>query len=192
MALHPAVLVVPSAAVLFLVGCRQEMYDQPRVEPFEGSSFFSDGLADRPAVEGTVPREGLQLYELFFHGREDGEFARRFPFPVTRDLLERGRERYDIYCAICHDRAGMGRGMAVQRGFRPPPSLHDDRLRETSPGYLFDVITNGFGAMIDYADRIEPRDRWAVVAYIRVLQARRSVHESDLPEHVRRELAEAR
>ena len=166
------------------------MYDQPRYEPFEGNASFADRRSNRPQVEGTVARGGLELDELLHRGTENGELAGRFPFPVTAEVLERGRERYDIYCSVCHDRTGSGRGMVVQRGFRQPSSFHEDRLRQASPGYYFDVITNGFGAMIDYADRIEPRDRWAVVAYVRALQASRNVPLEELPEDVRRRLSE--
>jgi len=175
-----------------VASCRQDMHDQPRYEPYEGNASYADGRGDRPQVEGTIARGQLALDQLFHTGKEDEEFAARFPFPVTAEVLERGRERYDIYCAVCHDRTGYGKGMAVQRGFRQPASFHEDRLRESPPGYFYDVITNGFGSMYDYADRIAPRDRWSIVGYIRALQASQNVPVDTLPESVRMRLSEAR
>ncbi len=157
-------------ACLLVAACRQDMHDQPRFEPLEGSSFFPDGRAMRPQVEGTVARGELSFATHFTTGMIDGKPAEFFPDPLTRSLLERGRERYDIFCSVCHDRAGYGQGMAVRRGLKQPPSLHVDRLREAPPGYFFDVITNGFGAMYDLSDRIPVEDRWAIVAYVRALQ----------------------
>jgi mono/diheme cytochrome c family protein len=186
---RPSFILVVAA---LLTACRQDMHDQPRYEPLEGNPTYSDGRADRPQVEGTVARGQLTLDTLLHTGKEDGEFAARFPFPITAEVLERGRERYDIYCSVCHEYTGYGMGMAVQRGFRQPTSLHDDRLREAPPGYFFDVITNGFGAMYDYADRITPRDRWAIVSYIRALQASQHVPVETLPESVRQQLSEAK
>lgn len=177
---------------LLIASCRQDMHDQPRKEPYEGNTHYADGRSDRPQVEGTIARGQLQTDELLFTGKEGGELALRFPFPVTARVLERGRERFDIYCAVCHERTGYGLGMAVQLGFRQPTSFHDDRLREAPPGYFFDVITNGFGAMFDYSDRILPRDRWAIVSYIRALQASQNVPVDTLPERIQRELSEAR
>lgn len=168
------------------------MHDQPRYEPYEGNASYADGRGDRPQVEGTIARGRLELDELFHAGKEDGELAARFPFPITAEVLERGRERYDIYCAVCHDRTGYGDGIAVQRGFPRPASFHEDRLRAAPPGYYYDVITSGFGAMYDYADRISPRDRWSIVGYIRALQASQNVPVDTLPESVRLRLSEVR
>lgn len=178
--------------VLALVSCRQDMHDQPRYEPYEGNDSYADGRSDRPQVGGTIARGQMMLDELLHTGKEHGEFAARFPFPVTAEVLERGRERYDIYCSICHDRTGYGRGLAVQGGFRPPSSFHEDRLREASPGHFFDAITNGFGTMYDLRDRINPRDRWAIVGYIRALQASQNVPLQTLPESVQSQLSEVR
>ncbi len=158
------------AALGLVAACRQDMHDQPRYEPYEPSAFFADGRSVRPQVEGTVARGELAQDEHLLLGRVGGEFATSFPFEITAEIMERGRERYAIFCAPCHDQLGNGHGMIVQRGLRAPSSFHVERLREAPPGYFFDVVTNGFGAMFDYADRIEPRDRWAIVAFVRALQ----------------------
>jgi hypothetical protein len=143
------------------------MHDQPRLEPLQESAFFADGRASRPLVEGTVARGHL-----------------RDPLPLTPELLARGRERFDIFCTPCHDRTGSGNGIVVQRGFRRPESYHSERLRAAPDGYFFDVMTNGFGTMLDYRERITPRDRWAIVAYVRALQLSQSALLTDLPAEV--------
>jgi mono/diheme cytochrome c family protein len=176
-------------------GCRQDMHDQPKLEPYEASSFFADGRASRPRIEGTIPR-GSPLVDRDTH-LEDGKDAQgklvaTFPYPVTKDVLERGRERYDIYCAPCHAKTGDGDGMIVRRGYRRPPSMHEARLREISAGHLFDVMTNGFGAMPDYRAQIATRDRWAIVAYIRALQASRAATIADVPADQRAALEAAK
>lgn len=171
-------------------GCRQDMHDQPRYEPLESSRFFEDGRASRPRVEGTVARGHLELDEHFYTGQVGSDYVSSFPFAVTRPVLERGRERYEIFCSPCHDRLGNGNGMIVQRGFRRPPSFHDERLLSAPPGYFFNVITNGFGAMTDYSARVPPRDRWAIAAYIRALQYSRRVSLSELSAEERRRLEE--
>ena len=165
-------LAIALVATLGTAACTpdQKMARQPSYRPLEASDFFEDGRASRPLVEGTVARGHLQDDEVTATGRSGAEFSRALPVPVTRALLDRGRQRYDIYCAPCHDRVGDGGGMAVLRGFPKPPSLHIDRLREVRPGYLFDVITRGFGRMPSYASQVPAADRWAVVAYVRALQ----------------------
>ena len=180
------------AGTLVLGSCRQDMHDQPRYEPQEGNPTFADGRGDRPQVEGTIARGQLVVDQLLHTGKEAGAFSARFPFPVTEETLQRGRERYDIYCSACHDRTGSGSGMAVQRGFLQPTSFHDERLRKAPPGYFFDVITNGFGAMYDYADRITPTDRWAIVSYVRALQASSNVPVESLPEKIQQQMSETR
>lgn len=150
--------------------CRLDMHEQPRYESYEASPFFPDGRASRVPPRGTVARGQLRDDRLFYTGQLDGRDSELFPTPVTRELLERGRERYDIYCSPCHDRVGTGQGIIVRRGMKQPPSLHIVRLREVPPGYLYNVITQGFATMYGYASRIPPEDRWAVVAYIRALQ----------------------
>lgn len=183
------VLVVVLAAVLsFVVGCRQDMHNQPKYRPLRESDFFHDARSARPPVPGTIARGQLRLDEPFFTGKSQGTFVATFPFPITREVLERGRERYDIYCSVCHDRTGYGRGMVVQRGFRQPPSFHTDRLRQAPVGYLFNIITNGFGQMPDYASQIEPRDRWAIVAYIKALQLSQDARLADVPAANREQL----
>jgi hypothetical protein len=168
-------------ALLLLAACGGDMSDQPREKPFAASDFFGDGRSARPLVEGTVARGHLDLDEHLNEGKVDGKDATTFPFPVDRAVLERGRERFDIFCAVCHDRAGYGNGMVVRRGFRRPPSFHIDRLRKAPPGYLFGVITKGFGTMASYADRVPVRDRWAIVAYLRALQLSQDATPDDVP-----------
>jgi hypothetical protein len=166
----------------FLTGCRQDMQDQPKYIPLRPSTFFADGRSERPFVEGTVARGHLNADSVFYTGKIDGKPVEGFPFPVTRDVLNRGRERFNIYCSPCHDQLGNGNGMIVRRGYRHPPSYHIDRLRQIQDGYIFDVITNGFGAMPDYASQIPAADRWAIVAYIRVLQYSQHAPLTDVPE----------
>lgn len=163
-------------------GCRLDMHDQPKYKSYKASEFYDDGRASRQPPRGTVPFGGAQQDQHFFTGMINGKPAAEFPFPVTRQLLERGRERFNIYCAPCHDRTGTGQGMIVQRGMKLPPSYHITRLREAPPGYFFDVMTRGFGAMYSYASRISPHDRWAIVAYIRALQLSQHATIGDIPQ----------
>jgi mono/diheme cytochrome c family protein len=163
------------------MGCRQDMQDQPRYDPLERSAFFADERAARPLVEGVVARGQLSQDAHFYTGKSGGELVDTLPVAVTRAALERGRERFDIFCSPCHGRVGDGAGMIVQRGYRRPSSFHIDRLREAKVGYLFDVITHGFGVMPAYAAQISPRDRWAIVAYIRALQLSQNARLSDVP-----------
>lgn len=172
-----------------LTGCRQDMQDQPKYVPLRPSSFFADGRSGRPRVEGTVARGELHANTAFYTGRIDGKPVEAFPFPITRAVLDRGQERFNIYCSPCHDRLGTGNGMIVRRGYRHPPSYHIDRLRQVPVGYLFDVITNGLGAMPDYAAQIAPRDRWAIVAYVRALQLSQHASPQDVPPGERATLA---
>lgn len=157
------------------------MHDQPRYEPLEASTFFADGASSRAPVEGTVARDELQADAYLYTGKVDGTLGQALPFPLTRQLLEHGQERYNIYCTPCHDRVGNGEGIIVRRGFRRPPSFHQARLREAPLAHYFDVITNGFGAMMDYAAQLTPRDRWAVAAYIRALQLSQHASLDDVP-----------
>jgi mono/diheme cytochrome c family protein len=168
-----------------LAGCRQDMHDAPRYDALEGSVFFADGRSARPLVEGTVARGRLQADDHLYRGLVDGEPAPTFPFELSRDDLERGRERFGIFCAPCHDRTGSGNGMIVQRGFKRPPSYHIERLREATPGYLFDVITRGYGAMYGLADRVPAEDRWRIVGWIRVLQRSQRGTLQDVPPEAR-------
>ena len=148
------------------------MYDQPKYEPHEATAFFDNGLTSRAPIEGTVARGQLLFDQHLATGMVNGEPATALPdaVPFNKDLLERGQERFDIYCSPCHGRTGQGNGMIVQRGLKQPPSFHEDRLREAALGHYFDVMTNGFGAMYSYASRIPVKDRWAIAAYVRALQ----------------------
>lgn len=188
------VLALALLTSLVLGGCRepQKMGDQPYYEPFEGSEFFADGLASRHPPEGTVARGARERGTLFYTGKIGGKLADAFPFPVTRQVLERGRERYDIFCSPCHDRVGTGVGMIVRRGYRQPPSFHSEKLRKTPAGEFFEHITFGFGAMPSYAAQIRPEDRWAVVTYIRALQLSRNARLADLAPEDRRKLEEVK
>jgi mono/diheme cytochrome c family protein len=170
-------------------GCRQDMHDQPKFIPLRASDFYSDQRSARPIVDGTVARGLLGEDELLETGKVNGQPATDFPFPVTAQVLARGRERYDIFCAPCHDRTGRGDGMVVRRGYRQPPSYHIDRLRQAPVGHFFDVITNGFGAMPDYKEQVPVRDRWAIIAYIRALQLSEHATLNEVPPDQRNGLA---
>lgn len=172
--------------------CRQDMHDQPRYKPLAGSTFFEDGRSARPLVEGTVARGHLKTDEHLYTGKVNGQFVDQFPMPVNRALLERGRERYTIFCSVCHGPDGGGQGMIVQRGFKQPPSLHEPRLRQQPAGYFFGVMTNGIGTMYSYASRITPEDRWAIAAYIRALQLSQNATLDDVPPDERQRLEAAR
>jgi mono/diheme cytochrome c family protein len=167
--------------LLILAGCRQEMYDQPKVKPLGESDFYSDLRSARPQVEGTVARGQVHEDTYFYTGRIGPNPGDYMPFPVTEEVLARGHERFNIYCAPCHSRIGDGKGMVPSRGFpRMPPTFHQDRLRKAPLGYIFDVATNGFGIMPDYASQIPPRDRWCIVAYIRALQLSQNATQADV------------
>jgi mono/diheme cytochrome c family protein len=179
--LQAAWLLMIALVVVAGVGCRQDMHDQPKYRPLRESTFFADGLSARPVVAGTVPRGYLHDDELLNRGRVEGQIAEVFPFAIDAAVMARGRERFDIFCSPCHGATGTGDGMVVRRGFRRPPPLADERLRKAPPGHFFDVMTNGFGAMPDYAAQIRPADRWAVTAYIRALQLSAHATLADVP-----------
>ena len=164
-----------------LAGCRQDMHDAPRYEPLEATTFFADGRSSRMLVANTVPRGLLREDTHLNEGKVDGRLATTFPMPVTADVMARGQERFNVFCSPCHGRTGSGNGMVVQRGFRAPPSYHEDRLRNAPVGYFFDVMTNGFGAMQDYASQVPVADRWAIAAYIRALQLSQRATLADVP-----------
>src|SRR5215831_3858157 len=182
-----AVIVVMAVAVL-ASGCRRDMQDQPKYIPLRASAFFPDDRSARPLVEGTVARGHLHADTLLETGKIGNDDATVFPFAVNGDVLARGRERYDIYCSPCHGRTGAGDGMIVRRGFRRPPSYHDERLRSAPVGHFVDVMTNGFGAMADYRQQVEARDRWAIAAYIRALQLSEHATLADVPPEERGKL----
>jgi hypothetical protein len=163
---------------------RQDMADQPKNRPLSPSTFFADGRSERPLVENTVPRGSLEndVYNV------SKDYA-GFPLAVDEKLLRRGEDRYKVFCTPCHGLQGDGNGMAAVRGMKHPPSYHIDRLRQAPNGYFYDVISNGFGVMYSYSERIAPRDRWAIIAYLRALQLSRNAKVSDLPESLREKLA---
>jgi mono/diheme cytochrome c family protein len=171
-----------------LGACRQDMHDAPRYEPLEEATFFRDGGASRVLVANTVARGQLREDDHFYTGRVNGQLATEFPMTVTTDVMARGQERFNVFCSPCHGRTGEGNGVIVQRGFRQPPSYHEDRLVNASPGYFFDVMTNGFGAMQDYAAQVPVADRWAIAAYIRALQYSRRATPDDVPAERRGEM----
>jgi Cytochrome C oxidase, cbb3-type, subunit III len=171
-----------------LQACQQDMADQPRYKPLAPSAFFEDGRSARPLVPGTVAQGHLNEDEHLYTGRVGGKLVETFPFPITRQVLDRGHERFNIFCSPCHGRLGDGQGMVVRRGFSAPPSYHIERLRNAPVGYFFEVITKGFGRMYDYADRIPVRDRWTIVAYIRALQLSQNARIEDVPEAERAKL----
>jgi mono/diheme cytochrome c family protein len=164
------------------------MQDQPKYKPLAESRFFADGRASRPIPAGTIARDEWADNEAYHTGESNGQFLEAIPVPVTLDLLHRGRDRFEIFCSPCHARSGDGNGMVAQRGLRAPANLHTDRLRAVPPGYIFQVITNGYGAMGDYDDQVPVDDRWAIVAYIRALQLSRDATMNDVPPEARAQL----
>lgn len=167
--------------VFALAGCRLDMHVQPYFKPLQENDFYGDKRSSRPTIQGTVARGQLDEDSYFYTGKIAGKEGDAFPFPVTERVMERGRERYNIYCSPCHSRVGDGNGMIPQRGFKQPPSYHIDRLRKAPNGHFFSVMTNGFGAMGDYSAQVPPQDRWAIVAYIRALQLSQNAARNDLP-----------
>jgi len=175
-----------AASLSFGNGCeylRQDMANQPKNRPLSPSEFFADGRSERPLVENAVARGALADDELFLP-----KDSTNFPLPVDLKLLERGEERYKIFCSPCHGLQGDGNGMVAVRGMKQPPSYHQDRLRQAANGYFYDNITNGFGQMLGYSAQIPPRDRWAIIAYIRALQLSRNAKAADLPAELREKL----
>jgi mono/diheme cytochrome c family protein len=175
---------------LCLAGCEQQMAEQPRYDPLEPSTFFTDGQSARPLVPGTVARGDLREDTHLYAGITGGAPANAFPFAITAEVLKRGQERYNIFCSPCHARTGTGDGMIVRRGFTRPASFHIDRLRNVPPGYVFNVISHGMGAMPDYRHQIGANDRWAIVAYIRALQLSYNATLTDVPPEKLNSLAE--
>jgi len=171
-----------AALALAPLGCkREDMHNQPRNEWQEESDFFANGMAARPQVEGTMATVQLMSTSPLLTTRAPGGgYSQAYPFEITRGALERGRQRFDIYCSMCHGATGYGDGMVVQRGFVRPPSFHIDRLRAAPPGYFVEVITHGFGAMYSYNDRVIPEDRWKIAAYVKTLQLSQSAEAAAL------------
>ena len=167
------------AATLVLAGCRQDMHNEPKFIPQRGTTFFASGRSVRPQVENTVARNQMDVDAYFYTGIVDGKEGDGLPVPLTMATIERGQERFNIYCAPCHSRVGNGAGMIVQRGYRPAGNLHMDRLRNAPLGHFYTVMTNGYGAMPDYSAQLTPADRWAIAAYIRALQLSQDAKPSD-------------
>lgn len=187
----PAIFYLLSSILIALgaMGCRRDMFQQPSERPFERSDFFRDDqMASRQLPPHTIALGQLEDDEAFYTGKVGTNLVTTFPFPITREVLVRGQERFDIYCAPCHGRTGEGNGIIPQRGYPLPPSYHIDRLRDAPVGHFFDVITHGYGVMYSYGSRVEPEDRWAIAAYIRALQLSHDIKISDLPAQERAQL----
>jgi mono/diheme cytochrome c family protein len=179
-------LVLAAVCLLAAGGCgtlRQDMANQPRQNPLSPASFFQDDRSERPIIDNTVVRGATEEDALFVP-----KDSNTFPLPLTQELLARGQDRYNIFCSPCHGLQGDGQGMVTMRGMKHPPTYHQDRLRNEPNGYFFDVITYGFGAMNGYSAQLEPRDRWAIVAYVRALQLSRDAHVGELPTNLREKL----
>jgi mono/diheme cytochrome c family protein len=162
---------------------RQDMANQPRLNPLSPAPIFQDGRSERPIIDNTVARGALDEDALYVP-----KDSNAFPLSLTKELLERGQDRYNIFCSPCHGLQGDGQGMVTMRGMKHPPSYHQERLRNEPSGYFYDVVTNGFGAMNGYSAQLTPRDRWAIVAYVRALQLSRDAHVGDLPANLREKL----
>jgi mono/diheme cytochrome c family protein len=171
---------VAGVALALALGCHQKLREQPRCEPLGASRLFADGKCAREPVRGTDARGAARDPLAAIDPKSD-----RLPLPVTPALVARGRARYDIYCSPCHDRVGTGRGMIVQRGFQPPPSFHDERLRTAPVGHFVDVMTRGWGAMPAYAAQVPVADRWAIALYLRALQRSQHASLGDVPADAR-------
>ncbi len=193
---HPSPLFYLSSLIFLLflaVGCSSNMTLQAMghsayYRSLAPDPFFANGQSARPAVPDTVARGHPQDDTLLFTGKINGQDANEFPFPITKDVLVRGQQEFNVYCAPCHDQTGSGNGMVVQRGFPAPPSYHSDRLRTAPLGHFFDVITNGLGVMPSYAQQVDVRDRWAIIAYIRALQLSEDATINDVPPDQRSKL----
>lgn len=173
-------LLSATLVVAFATGCRQDMQDQPKFIPQRGTDFYADGRSARPQVENTVARTQLHQDSYFYTGMTGGKEGDALPFPATLQVLEKGQERYNIYCTPCHSRVGNGAGMIVDRGYHPAGNFHTARLVAAPLGHFFNVISNGYGAMPDYASQISVEDRWAIVAYVRALQLSQNAKQTDI------------
>jgi len=190
---NPTAICVMLAVALTSGACRQDMHDQAKYEPLEESSFFDNGMASRPLIEGTIAREMPTQKTAFHTGRTpNDEFVTELPMELERALLDRGRSRFDAFCSPCHGQTGDGLGMIVRRGFKQPTSFHDQRLRESPVGYYFDVMSNGFGQMSSYASQIPAQDRWAIAAYISALQLSQNIPVDSLSAEEQQQLDDSR
>jgi len=167
-------------AAVLAGGCRQNMHNQHKVKTLAAADFFPDGQGARPIPAHTVARGDLREGWAYTGVDAANKPVAGLPFPLTREVLVRGEQRFNIYCSPCHDRQGTGRGMIVQRGYKQPTSYHIERLRNAPVGYFYNVITEGFGVMPSYAPQVPVADRWAIAAYIRVLQYRQVAKLADL------------
>ena len=179
-AMRATVLTCAAASMLVLAGCRQDMQDEPKFFPQRGTTFYADGRSVRPQVANTVARSERDEESYFYTGLVNGKEGDGLPIDLTASTMARGEERYNVYCTPCHSRVGNGGGMIVQRGYRPAGNFHTERLRNAPLGHFFAVITNGYGAMPDYAAQVTPQDRWAIAAYIRALQLSQNAKQSDV------------
>lgn len=177
-------LLTGAALALVLAACGNNMVDQPSVRALEATPFFAEGSANRPRIEGTVSRETGAIDPAFFTGQGPDGLLTDLPFELSVDVLRRGKERYDIYCAVCHGYTGAGDGMIVTRGFPAPTSFHAQRLLDAPVGYYFTAATNGFGRMFSYASRISTEDRWAIAGYVKALQLSQNATADDVPDAV--------
>jgi hypothetical protein len=185
-------LLAGAIVVIVAPGCkRDDMADQPRYQPLQESQFFADGKSARSLVPGTVARNRDLPSAARYEAQTSGQEMTAFPIEIGLNELKRGQERFNIYCSPCHGFSGDADGMIVQRGFTRPPSYHIDRLRNAPPGHFFNVMTNGYGAMYSYADRVSVEDRWKIAAYIRALQLSRSANVNELPPEDRAKLQAA-
>ena len=183
-----ASLVLTGCVVLTLAACRQDMHNQPKYVTYRSSEFFKDGLSERPQVVGTVAQDQLRADTYFYTGKIGTKEGDQFPFPITEAVMERGRERYDIYCSPCHSRVGDGNGMIVKRGYRQAANFHLPRYLSQPVGHYYDVISHGWGALPDYSAQLEPSDRWAIAAYIRALQYAQNGTMAEVPADQRGQL----
>ena len=188
MARHRITLFGLMGLAFLLSACGLNMYNQPRADSFEASPFFADGASARPLIEGTVSRERGAIDPDFFDGQDENGLVTALPLELTVSLLQRGQERFNIFCTPCHNYNGNGEGVVVQKGFPQPPSLHEQRLLDAPVGYYYNAMTNGFGRMFSYASRIPTEDRWAIAGYIKALQLSQNAFVDDIPEEARMQL----
>ena len=188
--LQLSVIHYPLSVILIIIlsNCSQKMATQPAHKPFAKSEFFTNGQLARKPVEGTIPSGFTRTNQRIEPVENFDKTSNQLPFPLTEEVLQRGKDRFEINCAVCHGATGDGSGMIVRRGFSKPPTYHDERLRNVPLGHFYDVITNGYGGMGSYATQVEPQDRWAIAAYIRALQVSQNANIADVPAEKRSEL----